>query len=257
MPSSPSPSSSVQAARQALANRLREVLKDAGLTGRALAAQAHWGETKVSRILNAVMPPSAADIRTWCQICGVDALAEDLVAASRAADSMYEEWLRIHRTGMRRAQERSTPLYESTRLMRTYCSNVVPGLLQTPAYASALMSSITHFQGTPDDVADAVKARIARSNVIRDGGHRFAILVEETVLRRHFGDDSVMAAQLGYLLDIMTLPRVRFGVIPFTAPRKAMWPLVKHSTFSTIGRSRWNYFPPRSQSSHRAKSSCT
>lgn len=48
------------------------------------------------------------------------------------------------------------PLYERTRLFRVYCSNVVPGLVQTPGYASALMSSITRFQGMPDDVPEAV-----------------------------------------------------------------------------------------------------
>lgn len=95
---------------------------------------------------------------------------------------MYLEWRRLNRTGLRRDHERSIPLYERTRLTRTYVSTLVPGLLQTRTYATALLRTITEFQGTPDDVPDAVEARLRRSDVIRDGRHRFSILIEEAVL---------------------------------------------------------------------------
>jgi hypothetical protein len=51
-------SSSVQQARQILGNRLAELRRDAGLTGRALAAHCDWHASKVSRVENAVTPPS-------------------------------------------------------------------------------------------------------------------------------------------------------------------------------------------------------
>lgn len=219
-----SPSSSVQAARAALATRLREVMLDAGISARELAARCGWAESKCSRILNARRAASESDIRAWCSACGATDQIDDLIAANRAVDSMYVQWKRLHRSGMRRIHETTAPLYERTRGFRVYCSNVVPGLLQTRGYATALLSSITDFQGTPNDVADAVEARLNRSRVIREGDHRFSLLVEESVLHYRIGDAETMAGQLGSLLEVMALPRVSLGVIPFKATRR-LWPL--------------------------------
>jgi transcriptional regulator with XRE-family HTH domain len=219
---SSSPSSSARAAREAVAGRLKELRLQAGLTGRELAARCGWHPAKSSRIENAKTPPSYGDIRAWCQVCGVEDLTADLIAASRSAESMYVEWRQLHRAGLRHIHEASMPLYEETRAFRVYCSNVIPGLLQTAPYATALLSAITDFQGTPDDVADAVAARVARSHVIREGDHRFALLVEESVLRYRIGDAETMAGQLGHLLAVMSLPAVSLGVIPFSASRR-MW----------------------------------
>jgi transcriptional regulator with XRE-family HTH domain len=136
-----SPSSRVQRARQELAERLREIRLDAGLTGRALSAAAGWHEAKTSRIESAKQALSDADIQTWCRVCRAERDAPDLIAASRAADSMYVDWRRLTRTGLRRTQEARRPLYERTSLFKVYCSTVVPGFLQTPAYATALLSA--------------------------------------------------------------------------------------------------------------------
>lgn len=192
-----SPSSSVQRARQELAARLREIRLDAGLTARALSARAGWHEAKTSRIESARQPLTDSDIRTWCQVCDAGGQAADLIAASRAADSMYIEWRRLQRTGLRRLQESFQPLFERTRLFRVYCPNVVPVFFQTPGYASALLSAISVFHGTADDVEDAVAARISRSRILHAASHRFAIVIEESVLRYRIGEPDTMAGQLG------------------------------------------------------------
>lgn len=171
-----SPSSSAQRARQELAERLREIRLDAGLTARALSAAADWHEAKTSRIESAKQALSDADIQTWCRVCGAERDAPDLIAASRAADSMYVEWRRLTRTGLRRTQEARRPLYERTGLFKAYCSTVVPGFLQTPAYAGALLSANSGFHDTPDDVEDAVRARMNRNRILQSPGHRFAML---------------------------------------------------------------------------------
>ena len=112
-----------------------------------------------------------------------------------------------------------------------YCSNVVPGFLQTPGYATALLRAIADFRGLPDDVAEAVTARLDRSRIIREsGGRRFAILIEESVLRYQLGDAGVMAGRLGSLLSAMDLPAVSLGIIPFTAAR-TMWPVESFTVF--------------------------
>lgn len=226
-----SPSSSVQRARQELAERLRDIRLDAGLTARALSAAAGWHEAKTSRIESAKQAPGESDIQTWCRVCGAESETPDLISASRAADSMYVEWRRLHRTGLRRTQEARRPLYERTRLFKVYCSTVVPGFLQTPEYAGALLSAITNFQGTPDDVDDAVRARMRRNRILHSPEHRFAIVVEESVLRYQLGSREIMAAQLGHLLSILAVPSVSLGVIPFSAAGRQAWTLEAFTVF--------------------------
>jgi transcriptional regulator with XRE-family HTH domain len=226
-----SPSSSVQRAREQLAGHLRDLRLDAGLSGAELSAAAGWHPAKTSRVEQAKQTPSEDDIRAWCRACGAERDVPDLIAASRTADSMYIEWRRLNRGGMRRMQETSRPLYEQTRLFKAYLPSTVPGWLQTPPYARALLSAITAFRGTPDDVDEAVTARMKRNRILTSGDHRFALLVEETVLRYRIGGADVMAGQLGYLLEAMALPSVSLGVIPFAAPERPAWPVEQFTIF--------------------------
>ncbi|WP_031516756.1 helix-turn-helix domain-containing protein [Streptomyces sp. NRRL F-5123] len=228
-----SPSSSVQAARQNLAERLREIRLDAGITKREVAARCGWSEAKSGRIENARTAPSDEDVRRWCHACGAAGLAPDLIAANRAADSLYVQWRRLQRTGLKQLQDSHRPLFERTTHFKVYCSNVVPGFLQTPGYATALLRSIATFRNLPDDVEAAVAARIDRSRIIHEGRARFAILIEEAVLRYRLGDFSVMASQLGALLSAMDLPAVSLGIIPAAAQR-TMWAVESFTVFDDI-----------------------
>ncbi|MER7848931.1 helix-turn-helix transcriptional regulator [Kitasatospora sp. NPDC096077] len=221
---STSPSSSVVAARKAIADQLVELRKDAGLKGGELSTLCGWDPAKTSRIQSGKVAPSEADIRAWCTACGAADQIPDLIAASRAADSMYQEWRRRNSSGMRLAQEKVISDYERTRHFRIYVSNVLPGFFQTAEYATALLQSITDFQGTPNDVAAAVPARLARAQLMYTGGRRFAVLIEEWVLRTRIGSAEDMAAQLGHLLTLMSLPSVSVGIIPAGRPR-TIWPL--------------------------------
>ncbi|MFJ2649228.1 helix-turn-helix domain-containing protein [Streptomyces sp. NPDC087420] len=214
--------SSAQAARESLAARLKELRLDADLTMQELADRCAWNKAKTSRVEAARTAPSDADIRAWCGACGAEEQAADLIASSRSADSMYVEWRRMQRTGLRRLQQANAPLYERTRLFRVYCAQVVPGLLQTQDYAHALLSLIADFRGLPNDVGEAAAARVDRSHLIRDGLHRVVVLIEEDVLTHRIGGDSVMAAQLAHLLAAMAYPAVSIGIIPRSTHR-VMW----------------------------------
>lgn len=218
-----SPSSSAQQALIALGQRLEHIRKDAGLSARALAARAGWHESKCSRLQNGKATPSAADIHAWTLHCGVPELAPDLIEAARGVEGMYVEWRRRTRAGLRHVQQAGAQLYERTRSFRIYEPGVVPGLLQTPAYATALMGAIIAFQKIPDDTEAAVAVRIERQRVLRQGG-TFAFLVEESALRARVANDEVMAGQLGHLLQAASLPSVSLGVIPASVSR-AMWPV--------------------------------
>jgi transcriptional regulator with XRE-family HTH domain len=226
-----SPSSSVQEAKRALGQRLRELRHEAQLTQSTLAALCGWERTKVTKIESGVQAPSAHDVRNWCSRCGADDQIEDLVATLRTVESAYVEWRRLERVGMKRFQESALPLYEGTRHLRVYHSHVVPGLLQTPGYLRALLRTISRFRGIPD-VDDAVAARLDRQRVLQ-GNLRYAAVIEESVLRYNLGDAEVMAGQLGYLLSAMSLTSVSLAIIPSSVMARPMWVIEGFTMFDS------------------------
>ncbi|MEV0577671.1 helix-turn-helix transcriptional regulator [Streptomyces sp. NPDC050392] len=218
-----SASSSAQQARQALADRLAELCRDAGLSGLDLAERCEWSRSKSSRIMNARTPPSADDIRAWCTACGAEEHTADLIAMLRTAEGMWVGWRRMERAGLKQAQEARLPLYERTRRFRSYSSWLVPGMIQTRPYTTAALQAIQRRRGLVDDVADAVAARMERQRVLYEGDRRFAFLVEESVLRCGIGGAEVMSGQLGHLISIASLPNVSLGVVPMR-PDRERWP---------------------------------
>lgn len=220
----PSPSSSVQQARLDLGRRLRDIRVEAGLSARQLAARCGWHESKVSKLQTARVLPGESDLREWAVHCGVPEQADDLVAAGRGVEGMYVEWRRRNGGGLGRIQRASVPLYEGTRHFRVYEPGVVPGLLQTPEYATALLRGIIRFRGITDDTEAAVAARIARQGIL--GGPRtFAFLLEESALRARVADAAVMRSQLDALVRAAARPQISLGVIPSSAAGRPMWPV--------------------------------
>ncbi|MFD4142838.1 helix-turn-helix domain-containing protein [Streptomyces sp. NPDC058572] len=220
-----SPSSSAQAAREVVALRLRDLRKSAGLTVTELADRCGWHHAKTSRIENARTAPSAKDIRAWCAATQAEDQAPDLIAQALNAESMYREWRHQMRSGLRQLQNSLVQFFRQTELFRVYSSTLVPGLLQTEGYAAAILGTIAGFRDLPvDDSADAARARVERSRVIHEPGHRSVILVEESVLYHQVADADAMAAQLGYLLTAGALPSVSLGIIPMYARGRTHWP---------------------------------
>ncbi|MGW0705689.1 helix-turn-helix domain-containing protein [Streptomyces sp. NPDC002643] len=215
-------SSSVQTARKVLADRLREMCKDAGLDGKALAEACGWHPSKVSRISTAKTSPSEDDIRAWCRACGQEDRTEDLIASLRAVEGMWIEWRRMERAGLRHAQEAVLPLFERTRRFRAYSSWLVPGLIQTHGYTEDVLRAVQLRRVEIDDVADAVAVRMERQRVLYEGHRRFAFLIEESVLRNGLGSADTQQEQLEHLLRVGTLPNVSLGVVPMRLGRTRM-----------------------------------
>lgn len=221
-----SPSSAAQAAREVVALRLRDIRKSAGLTVVELASQCGWHHAKTSRIENALTAPSAKDIRAWAAACRVAGQADDLIAQSLNAESMYSEWRHQLRRGMKQLQDSVVQFFHETSLFRIYSSTMVPGLLQTEGYAAALLSNIADFRDIPiNDGEAAAAARVERSRIIHEPGHHFVMLIEEAVLYSQLGDSDAMAAQLGYLLTAGALPQVSLGIVPMATPARSQWPI--------------------------------
>ncbi|MGW4728077.1 helix-turn-helix domain-containing protein [Streptomyces shenzhenensis] len=220
-----SPSSSAQAARKAVAARLRDLRKDAGLSIVELARRCGWHYSKTSRIENALTGPTATDIRKWCAATQTQEQAQDLIAQSLNAESMYRDWRQQVRGGLRQLQDGLVKFYRETEQFRIYSSTVVPGLLQTEGYAIAVLRIAARFHDLPtDDSAEAARARLSRARVIQEPGHRFSFLLEESVLRYQIGDADAMAAQLGHLLTAGALPAVSLGIVPMAVNDRMQWP---------------------------------
>ncbi|AWZ06860.1 transcriptional regulator [Streptomyces sp. ICC1] len=228
-----SPLSSAQAARTALATRLRHLRLDAGLAGHQLSVACGWHPAKTSRIENTRALPSDADIRAWCTACGADGQAEDLIAAARSATSMYVEWKRLNRAGLASLQKEIVPLVERTRAFRVYCSHVVPGLLQTPEYAAAVITAYGTFHGAADDVEAAAAARVKRSRVLHKRGRQFAFLIEESVLHSRIAAPETIAAQLEHLAELARLPQISLGVVATRAPRP-LWSMESFTIYDDV-----------------------
>lgn len=198
---------------------------DAGLSGQRLAERMSRHSSKISRIELGNAMPSAADILLWCTHCGAAEQVPDLVASLQAVEGMWVEWRRMERTGLRQAQESVVPLWERTGHFRIYSCFLIPGPIQTPAYIRALLSAIQARRQLVDDIEAATEVRVAKQHVVHEGDHRFAIVLEESVLHYRIGGPEVMAAQLGHLLSVMSLPSISLGIIPVEADRSGLWPV--------------------------------
>jgi len=211
-------SATVHQAKEALGNRLRDLRRDAGLTGRQLALLAGWPGSKVSKIEYGKQTPTEADIRTWCQFTTADGQAPDLIATVRDIEIMYAEWRRKLRTGTRRRQEASIAIEAGTKLFRWFEPTLIPGIFHTSEYAAAVMRQVIDFFEIPDDLDAGVSARMERQQILYRGDHRIHGIIGEQALKTEVGGPEIMIGQLDRLLAVSSLPRVRLGIIPERAP---------------------------------------
>ncbi|BCK59359.1 DUF5753 domain-containing protein [Nocardia wallacei] len=106
--------------------------------------------------------------------------------------------------------------------IRSYDSLVVPGLLQTEAYARALISADVMIR--PVLVEQLVAVRMRRQQRLRGPDRaRLTAVVSEATLLQQIGGAEVLRGQLEYLLELLEdLDTVEVRVIPFSAPAGAM-----------------------------------
>jgi transcriptional regulator with XRE-family HTH domain len=216
-------SSQAQQAREALGARLRDLRKDAGLTGRALAALAGWQLSKVSRIEHGKRTANENDIRTWCRHCNAESQISELIATVRNINAMWLEWRRTLQTGTKIRQQHSINLYEQSKIFRVYHPALVWGTLQTPEYAAAMLEQVVAFYEIPDDIERGVAARMERQQYLYQGDRRYNVILGEQALYTDLGGPDVLRGQLDRLLVVLSLPRLSLGIIPTMAAYK-LWP---------------------------------
>ena len=220
--------STFQRAREALGLRLRELRRDAHLTGRQLAELNGWHPSKISKVENGKQTPTEANLEAWARACGKPELVDELIATLRTLETHYVEYRRMFRSGMTAKQQAWADLEAETTFTRNFETAVIPGLLQTPEYARSRLTEGITYDESLDDLDDAVGARMQRQQVLYRTGKRFHFVIAESALRTRLCPPEVMVGQLDRLVALSTVPTLRFGVIPFEetfpkAPLHGFW----------------------------------
>jgi hypothetical protein len=195
-----------------LGGELRSLREGTGRTALDVATELAWSESKLSRIETAVSGVSDPDLVRLL----------DLYRVSKADRSRLSELaLRVRRSGKRAAHSEALPdvletfigLEAEATAISTYGAIVVPGLLQTPEYAGALM------QATPtpeDDLArERMTTRMARQAIFaRQPAPRLRVVIDEAVLLRPVGGPEIMRRQMLRLIEASELPIASIQVLP-------------------------------------------
>jgi transcriptional regulator with XRE-family HTH domain len=114
---------------------------------------------------------------------------------------------------------------------------VVPGLLQTPAYARALLSQTM----CGDEVEDRVRARLSRQQrFLAGGGPLYLAVLDESCLRNAVGGPAVMRDQCAHLLSVGRRSNIRIQVVP-AACYDAVHPTTSMSLITLPEGERWVY----------------
>ena len=205
---------------EGLADRLRALRTQAGLSGKQLAAANGWAPSKVSRLENGRQTPAPADIHMWARACGADdSTTQDLLRILGEVQSVYRDWRRRMRHGQTVVQDGYNQLVSESRLIRHFETVYVPGLLQTPDYARRILTEMVDLHNLDIvDVNAAVATRMQRQQLLYDSSKQFEFLIAEPVLRWLLCPPDVMRGQLDRLQTVVGIPNIRFGILPLGVP---------------------------------------
>ncbi|TMR97224.1 helix-turn-helix domain-containing protein [Nonomuraea basaltis] len=173
-----------------------------GLTHARLAPLIPCSESLVGAVERGTRPPTEPFTRGLEKVLGLDGELLELLPAIR---DVSPKWFR-----------RWPAIEAAAKSIRIYQLALVPGLLQTPAYARAV------FEGEPGaipgEVEKAVNARLQRQAILsRANPPSISVILDESVLLRQIGGPEVMKEQVNYLLDMMTRPYVTVRVVPLSS----------------------------------------
>jgi len=198
-----------------LGSQLRRLREDRGITREQAGYEIRASESKISRIelgRVALKERDVADLLTLYQVTD-EAERAPLLALANAAN--VPGWW--HRYGDLLADwfQPFLGLEEAASIIRTYQVQFVPGLLQTPGYARAVISA-----GDPDapaaEIDRRVTMRMARQELLtRPDAPRLWAVIDEAVLHRPIGGTDVLRDQLQALIKKVRLDNVIVQVMPF------------------------------------------
>ncbi|KJY41184.1 DNA-binding protein [Streptomyces sp. NRRL B-1568] len=182
-------------------NQLKLWRTRAGVSREELAKEAGYGYDTIKSVEQGRRRPTVRLLEVADEMCGAHGLllaARDYLAPEKAP-SHFKEFS---------AAEAEAIAFHS------YEALLVPGLLQTEAYARALMTS--HWPPADEEtIEERVTFRMKRKEKLtRKPVTAFTFVIYEAALRTGVGGPDVMKAQLSHLLDVGTLRNVSLQVLP-------------------------------------------
>lgn len=199
--------------RRRLGQELRRLRELKGMTAEEVAERLLVSQSKISRLENGRRSISQRDVRDLCGVYEVEdqRIVDSLMEMAR--DSRQQGWW--HTFG-------DIPysvyigLETDAESLRVYEPQLVTGLLQTRAYAEALVQGALP-ETSPADIEKRVQVRMRRQERItaENSPLRLWVVLDEAALKRVVGSKLVMREQLDHLIEMSQLPHVTVQVLPF------------------------------------------
>ena len=203
--------------RRQLGRHLRELRGSQRITVKAAAEKLEWSEAKIWRIETGQTSLRSLDVEAMCKIYGAPAgLTEALMGLAR--ETKARGWWQAYGDVIPEGFDVYIGLEEAASQLSWYEPELVPGLLQTEAYARTLIEADN--RGVDEEeIGRRVQVRMARQPLIRRATTplRLQVALSEGILRRPVGGPRVMAEQLDQLAEVSGLPNVSLRVAPFSA----------------------------------------
>ncbi len=148
-----------------------------------------------------------------------DARRVSVLALTRRADVLG--WWHGYRDVVPGWFEIYLSLEPAASLIRSYETQFIPGLLQTEAYAEAVIQ-LGHGDAPTAQIRRHVELRMRRQQILRrPGSPRLWAIIEEAALRRAPISAAAMRAQIKHLIDVSERPNVALQVMPASAGGQA------------------------------------
>ncbi|MFD5891613.1 helix-turn-helix domain-containing protein [Streptomyces sp. NPDC060334] len=201
--------------RRRLGAELRRLRQASGLKSTEVAERLMVSQPKISHLENGRRSVNPRDVRDLCAMYGV--------TDRQVIDSLMQMARESGRPGWWHAYgDLPDSVYIGLEMdaasIHTYEPLLIPGLLQTPAYAQAVIEETIPLL-TAEQAAARLKARLRRQYRIYDLACplRLWVVLDESVLRRVVGSPDVMREQLEHLNALGAEPHVTVQVLPRTA----------------------------------------
>ncbi|MGH3825755.1 MAG: helix-turn-helix domain-containing protein [Pseudonocardiaceae bacterium] len=216
--------------RRRMAEALRNLRADTGLSTTQLARRLGWSQSKVSKTERGVTFPQRADVEAWAAATSASAeLAAELIELADQASIEFTERRRVLAPGRRRVQAEIQRLEEAASVVRVFQSNIIVGLAQTRAYVEAMFQ--TGRRTPPEHLDEAVASRLDRQVTLANQSKRFELVMGEAALRRRLIPPGAMRTQLERLVELSRQPNIDLRIIRFDTGERAH----QYHGYSVIG----------------------
>jgi transcriptional regulator with XRE-family HTH domain len=204
--------------RRRLAAELREIRESKGKSGDAVAAALRWSPSKISRYERARTGLQPGEVERLLDYYGITGSRRALLLGL-AEDASHKGWWEEYGDGLSADYRQFIGLEHEASSIAIWHVDVVTGLLQTEAYARHIISSYSRVEPvTPGMIERLVRVRMRRQQVLdREQGPHLSVVLDESVLKRRVGDESVMYEQLQRLASEAERPNLTLQVFPLDA----------------------------------------